>query len=348
MNLSIQIQPYALPLTSAWPTRRRNPITQRRGWIVRIQAEQYHGWGDCPPFSEAGTETLDQASKLLHQLAKRQWSGEQSLLAELKHHQHSHPAVCYALETAWLDLLGKYRRQPIHQLISTAANACISVNALCGSICHENTSQAQKQGFSVLKIKVGIEKPATEIACLKKLVMHLPPRIQLRLDANGAWNTKEAHVFLEEVRNLPIESIEEPLHNPSLQDFSHLQSQTPVLLALDESLSGFELEQVLSTPHIRRLVLKPAAHGGLLNCYSIAQRAAKTNTSCVVTTVVDSAIGVQATAHLASAINSLFPGLTHGLATSSWLSKNIASPPKIRAGYISLSNKPGLGIDEIF
>ena len=348
MNLTLQIQPYVLPLVDPWPTRQGNPITQRRGSIVGIRSEQQHGYGDCPPFPSAGTETFDSASLLLQQIHCQTWSNGQSLLDELAQYQPTHPSVYYAVETAWLDLLGKLRQQPMHQLIGESGSAKIAVNALCGSLCTENTRKAQQQGFSVLKLKAGVDNLQEEIHCLKKICQHLPPKVQLRIDANGAWSMKAARFFLHSVEKLPIESIEEPLQNPGLKQISQLQTETPHTLALDESLIKFKLADVLSTPHIRRLVLKPAVQGGLLKCFSISERAAQNNIDCVITTVVDSAVGVQASTHLAAAVDNICPRLAHGLATSNWLSKNLATPPEIKAGYITLSNHYGLGIDDLF
>ena len=59
----------------------------------------------------------------------------------------------------------------------------------------------------------------------------------------------------------------------------------------------------------------------------------------VITSVVDSAIGVAAAAQLAAAID---PSRAHGLATGSWLARDVAPPLVVREGMLVLPDAPGL------
>ena len=59
------------------------------------------------------------------------------------------------------------------------------------------------------------------------------------------------------------------------------------------------------------------------------------------TSVVDSAIGVTAAAHLAAALPA---GPAHGLATLEWLAEDVATPPSIVAGKLQLAPGAGLGV----
>lgn len=61
----------------------------------------------------------------------------------------------------------------------------------------------------------------------------------------------------------------------------------------------------------------------------------------VFTSVVDSAVGVSAAAHLAAAVA---PGLAHGLATLDWLAADVAPAPPRRDGRLWLGTAPGLGV----
>ena len=100
------------------------------------------------------------------------------------------------------------------------------------------------------------------------------------------------------------------------------------------------MEAVLATRAVRRLVLKPTALGGLLAAMAIAERACRAGLECVVTTTLESAIGVTAAAHVAAAIDG---GLAHGLATAGWLAADVACP--IAGGaLLRLSAAPGLGV----
>ncbi len=349
MALQIQLAPYSLPLACPWPDASRDAsLTQRKGWVISICDDQHRGYGDCAPLPSAGTESKAAAHTLIHQFSRRTWNSTQTLLAELERQRHAYPAACYALETAALDLHSQNAELPLRKLLNDTASDQILANAMSGSACRENTLQDQSQGFSLLKLKVGRQELHEEIRCLKKICAQLTPGVRLRLDANGSWTQSEASDFLDAVAKLPVESLEEPLRNPGLIEFSQLQSRTPITLALDESIRRMDPNELLATPAIRRLILKPGVQGGLRYSYSLAEKAAAAGKECVVTTLVDSAVGVHAACQLAAAVDGLSPGLAHGLATSSWLCKDVACPPRIRAGRLSLSNAPGLNINEIF
>ena len=348
MALEISFYPYKLPLIAAWPGMTRNPMRFREGWVVKAKEHNCSGIGDCAPFQAFGTESKREAHRFLLQCAGNTWPDSATLLGKLEKQRTGYPASCFALETALLDLESRKADLPLRKILNSKSSDRVRVNALSGSICDENTLSSIESGFKIIKLKVGKQAVEEELACLKALCRKLPPQYLLRLDANGAWNLDEARYFLAASEGLPIESLEEPLRETGLAAFADLQNQTDITLALDESLKNLDLNEVLTNPTIRRLVLKPGVQGGLRYTLALAESAAAAGKESVITTLVDSAIGVQATCQLAAATDPLSPGLAHGLATSDWLSKDIAKPPEIRAGYVFLSDTPGLGIHETF
>ncbi|HEC07034.1 MAG TPA: o-succinylbenzoate synthase [Thiolapillus brandeum] len=348
MALEISFYPYKLPLIAAWPGMIRNPMRFREGWVVKAKEHNCSGIGDCAPFQAFGTESKREAHRFLLQCAGNTWPDSAALLGKLEKQRSEYPASCFALETALLDLESRKADLPLRKMLNSKSSDNARVNALSGSICDENTLSSIESGFNVIKLKVGKQAVEEELACLKALCRKLPPQHLLRLDANGAWSLDEARYFLAASQGLPIESLEEPLRETGLAAFADLQNQTDITLALDESLKNLDLNEVLTNPTIRRLVLKPGVQGGLCCTLALAESAAAAGKESVITTLVDSAIGVQATCQLAAATDPLSPGLAHGLATSDWLSKDIAKPPEIRAGYVFLSDTPGLGIHETF
>ena len=61
----------------------------------------------------------------------------------------------------------------------------------------------------------------------------------------------------------------------------------------------------------------------------------------VVTTMIDSAIGVRHALHVAAASGAT---LAHGLATSAMFTEDLADPPRIVDGTITIGSLPGLGV----
>jgi len=155
---------------------------------------------------------------------------------------------------------------------------------------------------------------------------------------------EQARRFIASIANLPVECLEEPLHQPSLTELDQLQRLAPFPLALDESLTQLCKQDILSQRPVARLVLKPMLLGGLQAALDLGRQAQQVGLESLVTTSVDSAIGSWAAVHLAAALDAGNHDISHGLATSSWLRRDLAPPPLIQHGRISLGVTAGLGV----
>lgn len=337
--------PYCLPLRHPWRSA-RGVIVQRTGWLVRLETVSgLAGHGDCAPLPEAGTESVELAQATLENwLPKLRREMPDEMLRSLDVSIASTPAARCALETALLDLLAQQAGMPLARWLNPAASLVVSVNAAIGGLddsVPRRAAAALAEGFSVLKLKVGISAPEAELAQLLRLAEELPPRAKLRLDANGAWGVGEAERFVAGLAGMPIESLEEPLARPEISYLRRLQSLAPFPLALDESVQKFDAEIMLAEAPVRRLVLKPMVLGGVRSAHALALDADRAGLECVATTTVDSAVGVLAAVHLAAALGN---GLAHGLATSSWLLSNVGNAPQLESGRLHLDNRlNGLG-----
>lgn len=249
----------------------------------------------------------------------------------------------WALETALVDLDARRRGVPLASLFG-ATSLSVPVNAAIGPLddaCAARAAAAAARGFSVAKIKVGLLGVDEELARLRAVVDAAGGRLRLRLDANRAWDGDDAWRFLSAIADLPIDGVEEPLAAPTLDGLARLQAAVPFALAVDESLAQLGAGALFASRAVQRLVLKPARVGGVLRALTFARLAQAAGMEVVVTSVVDSAIGVAAAAHLAAAIA---PVVAHGLATSDWLVEDVAPALPIRDGCLILPNAPGLGI----
>lgn len=253
----------------------------------------------------------------------------------------------WARETAQLDIEAQRRGIPLARLLG-ATDLSVSVNAALGPLdehCAQRAVLAISQKFTVAKIKVGVFDIQTELARLQTLVDLTAGQLILRLDANCAWVFDEAQRFLTALAPLPVEAVEEPLAKPSLTALAALQRVSPCQIAVDESLSLLGFDALIASQSVRRLVIKPARIGSMKATLALAQEAQAVGMEVVITSVVDSAIGLTATAHLAAAVStSSRPEIAHGLGTSSWLTKDVASSPSLVNGKMMLSPSPGLGI----
>lgn len=303
--------PYRLPFRRPWESA-TGRVEERRGRLLRLDTDDgLSGWGDYAPFPEIGI--------------------------------HPPAALAHARECALLDLAAQSACVPLSDwLAGQRVPSSIAVNAALGAIGTLDAAAIQAAcgaGFQVLKIKVGLGDPEQELARLIELAAALPSDVRFRLDANRAWDEKIASLLLSACAYLPVEGVEEPLRDPDADTLRRLQADLPFPLALDESFPVFG-EAFLADPPVRRIILKPPRHGGLLACAELAFEAQAAGVECIVTSSLESACGLTAAAHLAAAIA---PRAVHGLATAHWFAEDTGSPPAIENGRLILSSVPGIG-----
>ncbi|MEN8166113.1 MAG: o-succinylbenzoate synthase [Pseudomonadota bacterium] len=342
-----RLLPYRLPFRQAWQTH-RGVLRERGGWILELTTDDgRRGYGDCAPLLAAGSETAAAAQRwLTRRLPALQDQSPDELIKGLPLPTKT-PAARHALETALLDLISQSEGLSLRRWLSPRAVDRIAVNGSAGVLeqnAAERCGKLLEQGFTTLKLKVGLARVTQELRWLEQLCGQLPAHISLRLDANGAWSLAQAQEFLRNLPETVIESLEEPLAEPLPERLAMLQGMTRTNLALDESLAGIPLEQLLEQPPVRRLVLKPTVLGGLQPSMDLARRAVKAGLEVLVTSTLESAVGIHAAAQLAAALDPADGPLAHGLATSDWFVEDVAHALEINNGQLLLPDVPGLGI----
>jgi o-succinylbenzoate synthase len=332
------LTPYQLPLKRNWRSH-QGQFAERRGWLISLDAGDYHGVGDCAPLPSAGTESAGEAKAWLGQHLHRLHGEDVAQVLGALDSLQPPPAARCGVEGALIELLARQRGLSTACWLNTEASNRVRVNANLGPL-DETVRQHldQARGYTVIKLKVGIHPLEQELEWLQQLAAVVPHGVGLRLDANRAWSYPQARAFIEAIAPLPIESLEEPLARSDGEQLRQLQQGTAIPLALDESLAEFDLAALWQRPPVRRITLKPMVRGGLLPCMALAQQAYQAGMEVVVTTTVDSAVGVWAATSLASALGKQGEGVAHGLDTSRWLASDVAAPPEIRQGTITLSH----------
>lgn len=341
--MDVRLHPYRLKLKRPWVSA-KGRIDFRQGWLISVRnVSGVTGWGDAAPMPEAGTEhpeLCEQALKgVVPQLSNQ---NTEYLLSEVT----SLPAAARCgVETALLDLQARSEGVSLAELLSAQRRDRLRVNAICGQLDDTAGScllHAVEGGFELVKFKVGVTDVQDEIASLEKLAGKFGQKIGFRLDANGAWNMREAQAFLGAVEGLPIESLEEPLAEPDEAQLEALQSLVSFPLALDESLARERMIYRLSSLPVRRVVLKPTVLGGPLAAMTWAGKACEAGLEVVITSTLESAVGLDMAAQVAAALE---PDDVHGLNTGDWFESDVAESAKVTGGIMMLPSGNGIGVD---
>ncbi len=90
-------------------------------------------------------------------------------------------------------------------------------------------------GFQQMKVKVGIEGQEDR-ARLQVLRSRMGKKIDFRIDANEAWHRDNVVAKIQELQDLGITSVEQPVLHEEVDCLTEVRSQVKVLIMLDESL----------------------------------------------------------------------------------------------------------------
>jgi o-succinylbenzoate synthase len=334
---TVQVFPYAIPLSRPWKCARGDTV-MRRGWLVRIEdTEGAHGWGESAGLPGAGTETAALAERALAE-AMAALPGLAIDEARSRLPGRERPAARCGLECALLDLAARRAGQPLYRYLRPHASGEVHVNAFVGAVDEglgDRLHAARARGFEVAKLKLATAPLAEELPRFFAAVDGLPPGLRLRLDVNRGWTTAEAEATLPQFAGLPIEGLEEPAHDADGRALARLQAMTGYSLALDESLASWPEDAPLP---VRRQILKPMVVGGPSRVFGLALRP---RTESIVTSSVDTAVGLWLSAHIGAALGN---GLAHGLDTAGWLS-TLLGPAPPPGGVLQLPDAAGLGFD---
>ena len=245
------------------------------------------------------------------------------------------PSMLFGLEMAWRQL---------HLGGSTALSATpfargdegIPINGLVwmGDFDTMAVRLEQKlaQGFSCVKIKIGAIDFADEMALIHRLrERYGSDRIELRVDANGAFSPDEAMDKLNKLATYDIHSIEQPIMAGQWQEMARLCKLSPLPIALDEELIGINTverkRQLLDTISPQYIILKPSLHGGMAGCREWINLARERGISSWITSALESNVGLNAIAHLAAEVYGPDITMPQGLGTGQLFTDNIDTVP---------------------
>jgi o-succinylbenzoate synthase len=202
-------------------------------------------------------------------------------------------------------------------------------------------------GFATLKLKAPSGEPAEALADrLAAVRAAVGPAVRLRLDANGSWSLGEAEARLVALAPVGLEYVEQPV--ASLEGMAELRRRVAVPLAADELVaSPAAAAAVLDAGAADVLVVKPARVGGPLVTLGIARAAAVRGVPTVVSTLLETGVGLLAGLRVAAALDAgldTAASRAHGLATADRLVDDLVlDPPVILDGSVSAPWPIGAG-----
>lgn len=209
-----------------------------------------------------------------------------------------------------------------------ALRTSIPVNATIPAVGPDEVAGvlARFPGCRTAKVKVGSadQTLAEDVARVSKVRELLGPEGRIRIDANGLWTVDEAERAIHALNIFDLEYVEQPCATVAeLADIRDRTAYLGVPIAADESVrkTGDPLA-VARAGAADILVIKAQPLGGIRAALSII---GQTGLPVVVSSALDTSIGISMGAHLAAAVPGLY--FDCGLATASLLLGDVTTDP---------------------
>lgn len=201
----------------------------------------------------------------------------------------------------------------------------VPVNATVPAVAADRVAQviARFDGTRTAKVKVAErgQRLADDIARVRAVREEMGPEGRIRIDANGGWNVDEAEHAIRELSAFDLEYAEQPC--ASVEELAEVRARVKYLgvpIAADESVrKAADPLAVARAGAADLLVIKAQPLGGLHRALAIV---AEAGLPVVVSSALDTAVGLSQGAALAAALPSL--EFDCGLGTASLFTDDVA------------------------
>ena len=307
----------------------RGVLYEKETFILEISENGKKGIGECAIFRGLSIDDRPDYESKLEWLCENIQQDFNFLKEELK----EFPSIWFGYEQAVLNL--KHGGNLYFPSSFTEGKSSMMINGLIwmGDIyfMEEQIHEKLSEGFHCIKLKIGVDWKS-EHSILQKLRRKFSKdELELRVDANGGFSKDEAKIVLQQLSDLHIHSIEQPIKAGDWNGMAELCAETPTSIALDEELIGIidvnKKQQLLETIKPQYIILKPSLIGGFSGSDEWVSLADQYNIGWWVTSALESNIGLNAIAQNTYLKNSKMP---QGLGTGGLFTNNFKSDLELK------------------
>jgi len=302
----------------------RGVLLEKETFILAVSDNGRKGIGECAVFRGLSFDDRPDYEDKLNWLCENIQQDEAFLKGEL----NDYPSIWFGYEQALLNL--KFGNDLYFPSEFTEGTTPIVINGLIwmGDV-HYMEEQIQdklKEGFHCIKLKIGVDWKSEHEVLQKLRRTFSKEMLELRVDANGGFSREEAVGVLQQLADLDIHSIEQPVKAGNWTDMAELCVQTPTPIALDEELIGIteinDKKRLLDTVNPQFIILKPSLVGGFSGSDEWISLAEERGIGWWITSALESNIGLNAIAQYTFTKNSKMP---QGLGTGGLFTNNFES-----------------------
>ncbi len=340
--MKAKFEPYVLKFKRPGGTS-RGVLTEKLTYLLTIEEDGIEYIGECGLFKGLSADDREDYEEKLQWTCANIELGVQELWNQLR----EWPSIQFGLEQAFQALSFNRNKDipydPYNPDLFESAfkngEKGMQINGLIwmGDVdfMREQIQEKLAQGFKCIKIKIGVNWQE-EYQILKQLREEFSAeQLELRVDANGGFTFEEAKEVLQQLAELKIHSIEQPIKAGQIEQIAELCASTPTPIALDEELIGvFNREEKLALIEKIKpqyVILKPSLVGGIRGSLEWIEACDYNEIDFWITSALESNIGLNAIAQWTAI---LYPEMPQGLGTGSLFTNNFPTRLEVKGEFL--------------
>lgn len=241
-----------------------------------------------------------------------------------------------AIDIAANDLYGKILGKPLYEIWGLKTDSLVETNYTIGI----DTIDKMKEKlldfpWPMYKIKLGTKHDIEIIRELRNIT-----NSKFRIDANASWEVQETIENSKALKELGVEFIEQPMNADSWEDMEIVFKGSQLPLIADESCRT-EKDVAKCVNRFHGINVKLVKAGGITPARRMLIEAQNLGLKTMVGCMTESSVGI-------AAVGQLLPYLDYVDMDGALLLRNdIATAHEIVDGKITLSKRPGTGVEMI-
>lgn len=323
--------------------RLRHPFTISRGtrttqesWVVELRGEGISGWGEATPnaYYQQTMDSLEEAFQASAALVAEYRGCPPEQVWPLAMQRLQNSFAVSALDMAAHDWHARRHHLPTYGYWGLEWNQVPNSSYTIAIDTPEKMIDKlnEQPHWPVYKIKLGTDHDLEIVRCLRSAT-----KAKLRVDANCAWNVQQTIDYSQELHDLGVEFIEQPLPPgaPLEDQRAVFQSSRLPILADESCREESDVDACLGRFH--GINIKLCKCGGLTPALRMLRRARQLGLSTMVGCMLETSIGISAAAQL-------LPLLDYAdLDGAALLADDPTEGVAVESGVVRLSHLPGHG-----
>ncbi len=316
----------------------RGILKEKISWILKLSDEKISGFGEVSLIPGLSVDDLNEMENILKQVAVELEKGKTDFTELIG----KFPALHFAIETALKDFQTGSHGILFNTSFSEGKtgirmNGLVWMNPI--EIMKNEGVKKYESGFRCIKFKIGSYAFEDEFEMLAFFRNKYGSEMEIRVDANGAYDEKNVFQVMDKLAELKIHSIEQPIKPKQFSLMNKICRECEVSVALDEELIGvrmIEAENLLNEINPAYLILKPSLLGGFSICDDWIRLAEQKKIGWWATSALESNIGLNAIAQWVSQYDLKMP---QGLGTGGLYENNFRSVLEVRKDELWMNHQ---------